>query len=205
MTQHPYDDIETFALGDLDELGARRVFEHADACASCAVLLSQALAGVAALSLAEGERPISSSTSKFLAGAHSTRARTRYGPVAWLTGAAAALIALLVWNVNLRTAQPVVPVEALVHSHFLHHELSGGPGSAKVLLASDGSWIYVVGDGLASRARYAVVENRGGRVVTVGSFDALPDGGATAFWRQTSGPIDGVKLVGANGESLHWP
>jgi len=205
MTQHPYDEIEAFALGDLDEVSARRVLEHADACPSCAVLLAQSLGGVAALARGDGERPIAAPASKFLARTGSAGVRKRLGPAALVTGMAAALAALLVWNVNLRSAQPEVPIDALVHSHFLHHSLSGGPGSAKVLLANDGSWFYIVGDGLPARAHYQVTEIRAGRSVKAGSMNARSDGRVTVFWPQAPGPIDGVKIVGPNGASLHWP
>jgi len=58
MTQHPYDDIDAFALGSVDDATARALLDHADACPTCAVLLADAMAGVGALASLEAPRPV---------------------------------------------------------------------------------------------------------------------------------------------------
>jgi len=204
MTNHPYEDIEAFALGELDELSSRRLLEHADACPACAVLVAQAGSGVAALALTEPQAEPRADLRRRIA--KSVRSRSAFGPSSWIAGAAvAACLVLAVWNVNLRNSTAIVPVDALVHSHFAHHALAGGPGSAKVLLALDGSWVYVVADGLQPRVAYAVSETRGDRSVRLGSLIAGADGRGTAFWRQSAGPVSSVLMEGPGDATLRWP
>jgi hypothetical protein len=211
MTQHPYEEIEAFALGSLGDAEQRAVLDHADACSTCAVVLSDAMAGVAALAALEEPRPMGRSLTLPAA---PVVARRRIGTPAWLaTGALAACFALLFWNVRLRDDALTVPVAALVHSHFVHHPLTGGAGasgSAKVLQAQDGRWIYVVADGLAPRGTYTVWETRSGTTQEVAHMTADGHGQAARYIEQPQGTIDAVVLSPAGKtitdvDALHWP
>ena len=220
MMQHPFDDIESLALGDLDSGTARRIMDHADACPTCAVLVSQAFGAVAALGAA-ATREVSNGLGRRVAGISSragipsrdVRATVprRFGSFAWVGALAAALIAMTVWNVQLRTNAPVVPVDALVHSHFLHHALHGTAGNAKVIIANDGSWVYLVADDLAARGRYDLWQRRGALMARLGSVTADSSGRVTQFWGQAPGAENGFELTqaGANplrdAAALRWP
>lgn len=203
--QHPYDQIEELALGDLEPDVQRSVLEHADACPTCAVLVANTMAGMSAL--AELETPQAVKRSAPL-----RALPRRVAPSVWLaSAAAAAALALLWWNVELRGGAPVVPIAALVHSHFIHHALHGAGGSAKMIQAADGSWLYVVGDGLTPRGRYELWERRNAALHDVGAFSADGSGRTSAFWQQDPGSVDGIVVAPAGVDphdsehSLHWP
>ncbi len=211
MTQHPYEEIEAFALGSLDDAEQRAVLDHADACATCAVVLSDAMAGVAALAILEAPRPMDRSLGL---PTPSVVAKRRIGPSGWVaTGALAACLALLFWNVQLRDDTLTVPVATLVHSHFVHHPLTGGAGStgsAKFLQAPNGGWIYVVADGLAPRGHYTVWETRGGTTQEVAQVTADSHGQAVRYIEQPQGTIDAVVLSPegkpyTDTSALRWP
>jgi hypothetical protein len=200
VTQHPAEELCSFALGDLDRPAAEAVLNHADACQSCAALLAEAMTAVAAMTRAGESASVAQP-----APAARTPHRASAAPW-WVAGlATAAALALAVWNVQLRAATPYVPIAALVHSHFQHHALRGIGGSAKAILALDGSWLYVVADGLKPSADYAVSEKRAGHIVTLGSLRALPDGRAAAFWSQSPGGVNGITISGPNATMLAWP
>src|SRR5450755_1189812 len=137
MTQHPYGDIESFGLGALSSHEADVLLDHADRCATCAVLVAEAMHGVAALDSATAPRDIARPA------AYRAPTRGRAGRP-WSTVAAvasAAALALFAWNLDLRAGRsqlPPTPVVALVHSHFNHHPLSGGQGAgaAKAIVAA---------------------------------------------------------------------
>ncbi|HME82424.1 MAG TPA: hypothetical protein VKF82_10135 [Candidatus Eremiobacteraceae bacterium] len=211
MIQHPHDQIEAFALGSLDEDDQRTVLEHADACPTCAVLLADAMAGVGALATLESPRPVDRALARPLA---APVARRRIGAPAWVaTAALAACLALLFWNVRLRDDALTVPVGALVHSHFVHHPMAGGPqsaGSAKVLQAPDGHWIYVVADGLTPHGRYALWETRSGATQKVAELTADDRGQAARYVEQPQGAIEAVVLSPGDkpftdAGALRWP
>jgi anti-sigma factor RsiW len=160
---HPYDDIETFALGGLEPERQRIVLEHADACPTCAVLLADAMAGVSALAQFEEPIALTRPAPAVPAGSRSNVRQLpvrRVAPSAWLAAVAvAACLALIAWNVQLRQAAmgvpASVPIAALVHSHFIHHPLAGPAGSAKVIQAVDGHWVGEFGsDGAGAAAQY---------------------------------------------------
>jgi hypothetical protein len=190
MTDHPIDDLQSFVLGDLDRPAADAVLAHADTCPDCSAIIADAMIGMSALAAAEGERkpvPI--------------RRTTRHARTAWLAGlATAATLAMGVWNVELQTTRSAVPVDALVHSHFTHHPLTGASGDAKLIQAVDGSWVYLVADGLRPLERYELSVN--GKLV--GDLRADAGGQATAFWRRAPGTIAAASLASADGLSLRW-
>ena len=185
MIDHPTGLLQSLALGELDRDDARAVMEHADTCAACARELADAMRGVAALAYAgEAEQP-----------SHHARARdTR-----WLVGSlAAAVLALGVWNVQLETA-PTVPVDALVHSHFAHHALTGTGGQAKLIQALDGSWVYMVATGLRPLRSYDVLVDG----TKIGSIRADLRGDATGYWNRQAGKIASAALAGQD-STLRW-
>lgn len=220
MTDHPYDDIEALALGDLDEVTARRAMDHADRCHVCAVLVAQAFGGVAALDPGE-ERPLQKLRTLDLASVIGNDARAvdfvsteRRGRRPLLTGLAtlaAGLAAMIVWNVDLRSNLKTVPIDALVRSHFLHHPLTGPSGSAKVIVANDGSWVYLVADGLVPRGRYELWERRGALLTRLGAVSADNAGRGAEFWGQPPGSTSGFVLTPTGSDplrdqrALRWP
>lgn len=212
MTTHPYDDIEAFALGGLDDADARRVLAHADQCSTCAVLLSQAMSSVAAMERPEPRRmsaPIELPTG----GSNIVALRRRRWPgAAWWVAAAAvaAAIVLALWNANLRSQSFTVPIASLVHSHFEHHALHGISGAAKVIQSLDGSWLYLVADGLEPHSTYYFWEVTGGHERKIGSFSTNANGRAAAYWQQPAAKITAFVVSSdssepTNGGELRWP
>jgi hypothetical protein len=132
---------------------------------------------------------------------------------AWIaSAAAAAAIALFVWNVQLRSSLLPVPIASLVHSHFEHHPLRGaaGAGSAKVIQALDGSWLYLVADGLRPNATYALWDSVSGMQREVGTFRSNARGEAAAYWQQSPAKIQAFTVTVGSAQpsgpgSLHWP
>jgi anti-sigma factor RsiW len=207
MMEHVHDDIEEFAIGGLPPERATELLRHADACPTCAVLVSEAMSGVAVLAQADGEKDVRRALVTPL-----VRRTRRSVPASWAATAAAvaACIGLLIWNIDLQQGVPAPPIAALVHSHFAHHELQGQIGSAKVLQALDGHWVYVVADGLAPRERYVLWEKRGGAQSEIGEFSTDGAGRAAKYFEQAPGAIDGfaVTTPGADptgARSLRWP
>jgi len=211
---HPYDDIEAFALGSLSEEQQRAVLDHADACPTCAVLAADAMSGVSAL--AQLEEPLDVSRPAPRVGNVRALKTRRVSPAAWIAGlAAAACIALLLWNLQLRNealgVPKALPVAVLVHSHFIHHPLKGAAGNAKVLQGLDGSWVYVLADGLSPRSRYELWETRGGAAVEVGEFSTDAHGQAAQYFAQTPGKITELAVTAAgqspsqDPRALRWP
>lgn len=205
---HPYDAIEAFALGALDQAEARSVHAHAEQCPTCAILLADAMRTMHA---ALGD--VSTRPSAQLASVKPRRGWQRI-PGLLDIAAVAACVALLVWAVEVRSQAGIaadLPVAALVHSHFTHHALRGHPGSAKVLLAVDGSWLFVVADGLRPRGAYDVTATVAARSVPIGSMLADQQGVATGFWRRNSSTIGGVTVTPVPGpgpdrrSELRWP
>jgi hypothetical protein len=219
MTAHPYDDLEALALGALDEEASRTVLAHADNCPTCAAVLAQAMRTVNTLEPQEtlplaGTTPRPAQVQSWLRAAE--RAAKMWRGVA--IAAAAAAVLLVLWSVNtVRTARsnvsvgPVVPIAALVHSHFSHHALRGSGGSAKVIQALDGSWIYLVGDGFPPRRHYALVGMTGDEVISIGEGTTDASGQITGYWKQQAYHFDRFRLnvAGSNplvrGSSLQWP
>ena len=219
MITHPYDDIAAYALGTLDQTHAQAVLEHADGCPTCAVLMADAMVAMHGVLGAQPERPLPARhllqrrfKPDILHGPSRTRPRflhERLLPWSIAGAALAACIGLLFWSAQLRTHVLQVPVAALVHSHFTHHPLHGGVGSAKVIQALNGQWLYVVADGLRPRTSYTLSEVIGGHKRTVGTFSSDDAGNAAAFWQQPPAQIASVSVIPTQSHSsedeLRWP
>jgi hypothetical protein len=203
MNVHPYEDIEAFAMGALEPGGSQRLLEHADSCPTCAVLLAEAMNSVAGLE-PPGNRPL-------LRQNVAARVYSRPRVVRWAAGVAAlaAVIALAVWNYQLQSNRLEVPIAMLVHSHFAHHALRGSPGSAKVIQALDGSWLYLVGDQLKPQSKYYLWESVGGKEREVGQFSTNLRGQAAAYWQQPTAKIEAFVVSTSQqpgaGVELRWP
>ncbi len=219
MITHPYEDIEAYALGSLDQEQAQRVLEHADGCPTCAVLMADAMAAVQRMMGSQPERPLPAAgmMQRMLRPElfHATPGAYSRAPgiplLSWSVAAAAlaACFALLFSNAQLRSNAQQVPIASLVHSHFTHHALRGGAGNAKVIQATDGRWLYVVADGLMPHTSYALSEIAAGRPRVVGNFLSTNSGTATAYWEQSPARIDSlviapVQNISQNG-TLRWP
>ncbi len=160
MSAHIGDDAELYPLGLLDAAEQQIVEEHIGECAECAARVAAAEAAslslAAALPMAElpttAEPPPAPLAPRFASAESPNPARTARG--AWLAGAAAALIlvAVLSWQTSVlrdRVRADDVALATIVHGHFQHAPMIPAPGSniaAKVLYATDGSWVYVVVD-----------------------------------------------------------
>ncbi len=208
MNMHPYDEIEAFALGGLEIGEASRVLEHAESCPTCGILLAEAMRTVTALEPSDERVP----TPMMSVGARVySRPPTR--TYAWVASvAAAAAIALFAWNLDLRSHSLPLPIASLVHSHFEHHALRGAPGagSAKVIQALDGSWLYLVADGLKPNTQYVLKEVVAGSERDVGSFHSNDTGQAAAYWSQPTAKIQEFSIEPqgqsqAAGSGLRWP
>lgn len=216
--QHSFDDIQAFGLGELAPERAQALLDHADQCQTCAVLVAETMQGVAALESdtpeREGATPLQTAASPAPASILKS-GRSRSWPA--LAGlATAACLGLFAWNMQLRSAvSPLspTPVQALVHSHFTHHPLSGAPGAgnAKAIYAADGSWVFIVADQLAAENQFDVWEKRDGRQVRLGSFTSDYSGEGTAYFKLPAAKPEGFDVVAAGHDpaadlsSLHWP
>jgi hypothetical protein len=219
MMQHPFDDIHTFGLGELPPESAEALLDHADRCPSCAVLVAEAIQGVGALA----------SDAQPRASAAPLRAHAEPAPLAvkrksgrnffWpgFAGlATAASLALFAWNLQLRSDRSPIappPVASLVHSHFVHHPLTGpgNSGSAKAIVAADGSWVFVVADQLAPENQFDVWETRGGKQIKLGSLTSDDAGEGTAYFTLPAAKAEGFALVQSGADpaidpmALRWP
>jgi anti-sigma factor RsiW len=224
MIEHPFDDLHEFGLGELPPARAEALLDHADRCPTCAVLLAEIMQGVAAL---EADAPTRANalplrvapTSSNAIGEPVSRTRRASSSRAWpavASLATAACLGLFAWNMQLRSAYsplPPTPVRSLVHSHFVHHPLAGAPGagSAKAIVAADGSWVFIVADQLAAENQYDVWETRGGRQIKLGTFTADGSGEGTAYFAVPAAKTDGFAVVPAgndpatNASTLRWP
>ena len=220
MTNHPHDDIEAMVLGELEPTRARAVLTHADACPTCAVLLADAMNGVAALAQLESPRevmrdaPRPGAARSPLAVEFIRPRKTFQVATAWFAGvAAAACLALLLWNVQLRNEALDLPIGSLVHSHFVHHPLTNqkSTAAAKVLQALDGRWLYVIADGLTPHSRYDVWETRDGRSFVLGEISTDRAGRGTKYFEQTPGAISAIAVTETgrtpeqDASALRWP
>jgi hypothetical protein len=220
MMHHPFDDIHSFGLGELSPENADTLMDHADQCPTCAVLVAEAMQGVGALASdaptrESGEPLRAHATARPAAAAARASRRTFVWPgVAGL--ATAASLALFAWNVQLRADRPRLappPVASLVHSHFVHHPLTGagGAGSAKAIVAADGSWVFVVADQLAPENQFDVWETRNGTQVKLGALNSDDAGEGTAYFAMPAAKAQGFALVPAGADpatdsmALRWP
>jgi hypothetical protein len=212
LDQHPHDDIESFALGVLPKADADRLLLHADTCPTCAVLLADAIQVAQTLGSDIEDRPLRRplDTHVRTAALKTKPSRTISLWPALAFTAMAAVLLLVAWNLRTSAQKPVVPIALLVHSHFVHHPLHGPSGSAKVLQALDGSWVYLVADGLTPHATYVLWEQTKGRTHALGAFKSDAHGEATAYWEQAAGKIDrfavgSTRAAPSDSANLRWP
>jgi hypothetical protein len=219
MMQHPFDEIHSFGLGELPQENAEALLDHADRCTSCAVLVAQAMQGVAALASDASPRVsaaplLALSQTAPVALKRKSGRRFVWPGVAGL--ATAASLALFAWNLQLRSDRSPLappPVASLVHSHFVHHPLAGptGAGSAKAIVAADGSWVFVVADQLAPENQFDVWETRGGKQIKLGSLTSDDAGEGTAYFKLPAAKAEGFALAPSGADpttdsmSLRWP
>lgn len=217
---HPFDNIHSYSLGELSPESAHALLDHADQCPTCAVLVAEAMQGVAALA---SDAPTRTSAEPLRAAAGPlpvAAAKRKPGRGLLWPGVAglatAACLGLFAWNLQLRSdLSPLapLPVSSLVHSHFVHHPLTGagGAGSAKAIVAADGSWVFVVADQLAPENQFDVWETRGGTRVKLGSLTSDDAGEGTAYFKVPAAKAEGFALVQAGADpatdsmALRWP
>lgn len=217
---HPLDDIHTFGLGELSPESAASLMDHADRCPTCAVLVAEAMQGVGALASDAPSRESGEPLRAHAAAGPVTPAkRTSRRNLLWpgIAGlATAASLSLFAWNLQLRAGHSALappPVASLVHSHFVHHPLTGagGAGSAKAIVAADGSWVFVVADQLAPENQFDVWETRGGKQVKLGSLSSDDAGEGTAYFAIPAAKAEGFALVPSGADpatdsmALRWP
>jgi anti-sigma factor RsiW len=219
MMQHPFDEIHTFGLGELPPENAEALLDHADRCPSCAVLVAEAMQGVGALA---SDTPPRASATPLRAHVQDTPVAAKRKPgrnLLWpgVAGlATAASLVLFAWNLQLRSDRSPIappPVASLVHSHFVHHPLTGvgGAGSAKAIVAADGSWVFVVADRLAPENQFDVWETRGGKQIKLGSLTSDDAGEGTAYFALPAAKAEGFALVQSGADpatdsmGLRWP
>lgn len=147
MSEHFEEDLELYALGDLDEPERAAIDAHAKTCAQCARRLGEA------------EETLASMTSLLPAYRAPQRRGAVWKPAARVAVAAAFVAGLLVASFTLAFVNvgggsnndDVRAQIAMTHAHFEHIELepvAGGAPAAKVIYAQDRSWLYaIVGDG----------------------------------------------------------
>lgn len=204
MNDHPYPDIEAFALGELDPQAASAVLDHADRCPSCAVLVADAMHALAGLTQIDAADDVAPQRP-----APTVRAARRWHP-AWIAAGLAAAAALLLGVRDFEVSRQAPPIAALVHSHFAHHELtSAAPlsGRVKVLQAVDGRWLYVVGDGFTPGSSWTLYERATPtrEQQRVGEVRAGSDGVLAAYFEQRAATIDALSLEpAAGGARYSW-
>jgi anti-sigma factor RsiW len=220
MMQHPFDDIHTFGLGELPRESAEALLDHADHCPSCAVLVAEAMQGVGALASDAPPRASAEPLRAFAPAVPASAAKRRSGRNSMWPGVAglatAASLALFAWNMQLRSDRSPLappPVASLVHSHFVHHPLTGpsGAGGAKAIVAADGSWVFVVADQLAPENQFDVWETRGGKQIKLGSLTSDDAGEGSAYFALPAAKAEGFALVPSGADpatdssALRWP
>jgi hypothetical protein len=144
VSEHFGEDLELYALGDLDERERVAIEAHASVCAECARRLGEA------------EETLATMSSLLPAYRAPVRRPSIWKPTARVAVAAAFVAGLLVAtftlafiNVGGGSNDDVRAQIAMTHAHFEHVELkpvAGAAPSAKVVYAQDRSWIYVIVD-----------------------------------------------------------
>jgi len=188
---HLDEEVELYALGDLDEGERRRVEQHAAACPACARRLAESCETVfelAGLLPDAGEIRVPA-----------RRVRGIWSGLAVVATAAAialaAVTALLLARLDTQRAELAMlqaPVAAMARGHFAHVPLQPSDGATprgKVIYAIDRSWSYVLVD---ARGPYALWVRRNGAWRSAGELQGAP---AAAM---VHGPVDAV-AVGMRG------
>ncbi|MGH7661701.1 MAG: zf-HC2 domain-containing protein [Vulcanimicrobiaceae bacterium] len=144
MNEHYSEELELYALGDLDEQDRAAIEAHALTCAECARRLGEA------------EETLASMSSLLPAYRAPQRRPSTWKPTARIAVAAAFVAGLLVAaftlafvNVGSGSNDDVRAQIAMTHAHFQHVQLApvaAGAPAAKVIYAQDRSWLYVIVD-----------------------------------------------------------
>jgi hypothetical protein len=189
VNQHLEDDAELYALGLTDPDRSPAIEAHLAACADCRarVVAAEAAAGslAAPLPAAPAARPRSRTPFAFAAAA------------AVVFASVAALEGVVAFDASAQSARTSTALLAVASSHFGHTTLTSPTGIvAKAIYARDGSWCYVIADGVPAGAR--VVLHRGAAARDAGTLAGSHP--ATLFVRGT-GRVDDVAIV-AGGVTL---
>jgi len=199
-TYHAGEMAELYALGSLSAEETEQLQRHVVQCAECRKRVSDAEQAVTAMIEAD-EVPGEAPAVLHRLFAQPLRPRRAFVPAAW--GALAA--ALVLWIVpaswfysqsareSASVARQDVAMHALVHSHFLHVQLSAlapGAPSAKAIYARTGAWVYVLVDAPSQGLSIGTMQQS--RLRVLGQPSTLR--GSSAFYYD--GPsIDNVVLL----------
>ena len=152
MNAHPVDDLELYALGDLEPSERAAIEAHVAECASCRHTVGEAEESLAALADALPRYRLPQ-----------PRRAQRYGALAAAFVAGLILAGGSLVGYDRLHPQPlgddVRAQVAMTHAHFLHVSLepvSAGAPAAKVVYARDRRWLYALADD--SRRPYDLVE-----------------------------------------------
>lgn len=142
MSAHYDEELELFALGDLEPEQRAAIEEHVTACDACA------------RRLAEAEETLARMSSMLPAYRAPHRTQTAWRPSArvavasaFFAGAIAAVLTLGFLNVNHFSSDDVRAQVAMIHSHFEHTELqpaAAGAPATKIIFPKDHSWLYAI-------------------------------------------------------------
>ena len=176
MSEHFEEELELYALGDLDERERAAIDAHAKTCAECARRLGEA------------EETLASMTSLLPAYRAPQRRPAVWKPAARVAVAAAFVAGLLVatftlafMNLGGGSNDDVRAQIAMTHAHFEHIELepaAAGAPAAKVIYAQDRSWLYVIVDD--GRAGYRLLS--AGPTGTHGLGQLVAHGGSSSLF-----------------------
>jgi hypothetical protein len=191
MTQHCAEEAELYALGLTDPERSASIEEHCAICEECRTSVIAAEATAAALAAALPAVPA---------------ARTLRRPQ-WTSGLAAAAAVVFavtagfegtaLHSASQQSARTDAALIAVAGSHFAHTTLTSPVGSvAKVLYSRDGSWLYVIADGVGEGTH--VMVRSGGGERDLGALGGKTP--ATLFVREP-GRVDEVVLT-ADGRTL---
>lgn len=146
MNAHYEEELELFALGDLEPNERAAIEEHVQSCAEC----SQRLA--------EAEETLARMSSMLPSYRAPHRTQTAWRPSArvavaasFFAGVLAAVLTLAFVNLNHASGDDVRAQVAMIHSHFVHtemHPVIPGAPAAKIVYSPDHAWLYaIVADG----------------------------------------------------------
>ena len=144
MNAHYDEELELFALGDLEPAERAAIEEHVRDCADCS------------RRLAEAEETLARMSSMLPAYRAPHRTQTAWRPSArvavasaFFAGAIAAVLTLAFVNVNHASSDDVRAQIAMVHSHFQHAELRpavAGAPLTKIIFPPGRDWLYAIVD-----------------------------------------------------------
>jgi hypothetical protein len=144
VSAHFGEELELYALGDLEERERAAIAEHVRTCDACARRIGEA------------EETLATMSSLLPAYRAPQRRRPVWRPTARVAVAAAFVAGLLVAaftlafiNVGNESGGDIRAQVAMTHAHFRHIELTpvaAGAPAAKVIYAQDRSWLYAIVD-----------------------------------------------------------